>query len=102
MSRRVNVYDMLKVPRGCARSELKKAYHAMARKIHPDKNPDDPQAAQKFMTLKRAYEVRERGAGIAQRTGGQRQRAVGGRDPVARRFCLHRLEQSSCRAPLQP
>lgn len=40
-------YDLLKVSTNATSGELKKAYYREARVCHPDKNPDDPEAAKK-------------------------------------------------------
>ena len=50
-------YDILEVGRGASAEELKKAYRKRARELHPDANPDDPTAENKFKELSRAYEV---------------------------------------------
>ena len=50
-------YDLLNVSTNATDVELKKAYRKMALKFHPDKNPDDPEAAQKFQQLSQAYNV---------------------------------------------
>lgn len=51
-------YDVLEVPRDADEEVLKKAYRKAALKSHPDKNPDDPDAAkQKFQLVQQAYEV---------------------------------------------
>ncbi|CAH8831619.1 unnamed protein product [Trichobilharzia szidati] len=50
-------YSILNVPRTASKSEIRKAYRSLASKLHPDQNPDDPNADQKIKDLNRAYEV---------------------------------------------
>lgn len=52
-----NFYDVLGVAKTASQDEIKKAYRKLANKHHPDKNPDDPSAEEKFKEVKRAYEV---------------------------------------------
>jgi molecular chaperone DnaJ len=50
-------YDVLGVPRGADGQAIKKAYRQLALKYHPDRNPDDSQAEEKFKEATEAYEV---------------------------------------------
>lgn len=50
-------YEILGVEKGVDAAELKKAYRRVAMKFHPDRNPDDPSAEEKFKEANEAYEV---------------------------------------------
>ena len=52
-------YKILGVNRNAKTNEIKRAYRKLAQKYHPDKNPDDPSANEKFQDLGAAYEVRD-------------------------------------------
>ena len=50
-------YDILGVSKNASDSELKKAFKKLAMKHHPDRNPDDDSAAEKFKEAAEAYDV---------------------------------------------
>lgn len=55
MSKR-DYYEVLGVEKGASADDLKKAYRKLAMLYHPDRNPDDPSAAEKFKELNEAYD----------------------------------------------
>lgn len=50
-------YDVLGVSKGASQDEVKKAYRKMAKKYHPDANPDNKEAEKSFKEVSEAYEV---------------------------------------------
>ena len=52
-----NYYDILGLKRGATEKEIKSAYRKLARKHHPDVNPGDKAAEERFKEINRAYEV---------------------------------------------
>jgi molecular chaperone DnaJ len=57
MSQKRDYYEVLGVSKNADEAEIKKAYRKMAIKFHPDKNPDDASAEDKFKEAAEAYEV---------------------------------------------
>ncbi len=53
----MDYYEILEVSRDCSGAELKKAYRKLALKYHPDRNPDDKEAEEKFKLINEAYQV---------------------------------------------
>lgn len=53
----MNPYDVLGVDRNASPEEIKKAYRAAAMKNHPDRNPGDKKAEERFKEAARAYEI---------------------------------------------
>ncbi|XP_068455686.1 dnaJ homolog subfamily A member 3, mitochondrial-like isoform X2 [Clinocottus analis] len=52
-----DLYGVLGVTRAATQKDIKKAYYQLAKKFHPDTNPEDPDAKEKFALLAEAYEV---------------------------------------------
>jgi molecular chaperone DnaJ len=51
------LYDTLGVAKGASQDEIKKAYRKLARQYHPDKNPGDQEAEDRFKEVQGAYDV---------------------------------------------
>ena len=50
-------YELLGVPRKAAQKDIRQAYRKLARKYHPDLNPGDQSAEEKFKQIQEAYDV---------------------------------------------
>jgi len=57
MVKETKLYDVLGVKPSATEAEMKKAYRKLAMKWHPDKNPDDAEAEQKFKRISEAYGI---------------------------------------------
>jgi len=57
MANKRDYYEVLGVARGASPEDLKRAYRKLAVQYHPDKNPGNKEAEEKFKTLSEAYEV---------------------------------------------
>ncbi len=57
MSQKRDYYEVLGVSKNASDADIKSAYRKLALKYHPDRNPDDPSAEEKFKEAAEAYEV---------------------------------------------
>lgn len=57
MADKRDFYEVLGISKNAADDEIKKAYRKLAKKYHPDLNPDDKTAEQKFKEVSEAYEI---------------------------------------------
>ena len=57
MASKKDYYEVLGISRSAGPDEIKKAYRKLAIQYHPDKNPDDKQAEDKFKEVAEAYSV---------------------------------------------
>jgi DnaJ-class molecular chaperone len=53
----LDLYQRLGLKRGASEAEIKKAYRSLAKQLHPDRNKDKPDAAQRFSDITRAYDL---------------------------------------------
>jgi DnaJ-class molecular chaperone len=53
----MDLYQQLGVQRGASDGEIKKAYRSLAKQLHPDRNKDNPKAAERFAKVTHAYDL---------------------------------------------
>lgn len=53
----MDLYQQLGVQRGASDAEIKKAYRSLAKQLHPDRNKDNPKAAERFAKVTHAYDL---------------------------------------------
>ncbi len=57
MANKRDYYEVLEISKNANDSEIKKSFRSLARKYHPDKNPDNPDAENKFKEIQEAYAI---------------------------------------------
>ncbi len=53
----MDLYQRLGIKRGASEDEVKKAYRSLAKQLHPDRNKDNPKAAERFSQVTAAYDL---------------------------------------------
>ena len=53
----MDLYQQLGIKRGASEAEIKKAYRSLAKQLHPDRNKDNPKAAERFAKVTQAYDI---------------------------------------------
>lgn len=53
----MDLYQRLGIKRGASEEEVKKAYRSLAKQLHPDRNTDNPKAAERFSQITAAYDL---------------------------------------------
>ena len=57
MPEKRDYYEILGINKNASQSEIKKSFRSLARKYHPDKNPDNPESEIKFKEVQEAYAI---------------------------------------------
>ena len=52
-----NPYSILGIPKSASEAEIKGAYRKLAKELHPDRNKDKPNAAERFSNVTKAYDL---------------------------------------------
>jgi molecular chaperone DnaJ len=76
-----DLYKVLGVSKKASDEEIKKAYRKLARKYHPDRNPDDPKAEERFKEVQGAYDTLSDPEKRKQYDAGGMFGGIGGRGP---------------------
>jgi DnaJ-class molecular chaperone len=53
----MDLYQQLGIKKGASEAEIKKAYRSLAKQLHPDRNKDNPKAAERFAKVTQAYDL---------------------------------------------
>ena len=53
----MDLYQQLGIKRGASDADIKKAYRSLAKQLHPDRNKDNPKAAERFAAITHAYDL---------------------------------------------
>ena len=53
----MDLYQQLGIKRGASDADVKKAYRSLAKQLHPDRNKDNPKAAERFAKVTQAYDI---------------------------------------------
>ena len=57
MADKRDYYEVLGINRNASADEIKSAFRKLSKKYHPDLNPDDPTAEEKFKEINEAYQI---------------------------------------------
>ncbi len=77
----LDYYRILGVKPNCTLEEVRRRYRVLARRHHPDLNPDDPEAAARFRLIAAAFEAIQAARAQAKAKGRSRRNAANYRQP---------------------